>query len=323
MLLQGRSDADGLIAPPGSGSHVEAALSVREIDAKLCAPGEPFEIKTIDVDGRSVRIWMHAPRSLGEILDRSRDLGGGRDFLVLGEERVTHEEHYRRAARLASALVDDFGVEKGDRVAIAMRNIPEWSVSFFAAALAGAVAVPLNAFWNGAELAFALDDCGAKVLVADGERFERVLHETATLDEMVLVGTRLDDRKTAAALPAGIVALEALLDRPANPPAVDVEPDDPATIFYTSGTTSHPKGVLGTHRNHLRQRHQPAVRGRTRGDAGRRAGRSDPAGPASGPRPGPPVPCHRLPLQPRRAGVDGRHRCAHAEVGPGGRARPH
>ncbi len=130
-----------------------------------------------------------------------------------------------------------------------MRNLPEWSVVFFAAALAGAVAVPLNAFWNGDELRFALDDCEAKVLVADGERFERLGVQGEALEGVALVGTRLDDRKTTAPLPAGIVPLAALLDRPAVRPFVAVEPDDLATIFYTSGTTSHPKGVLGTHRN--------------------------------------------------------------------------
>jgi acyl-CoA synthetase (AMP-forming)/AMP-acid ligase II len=228
---------------------VEASLSVRGVDARLTAPGAPFEIETIEVAGRPTRMWKHAPRSLGDILERSRELGSSRNFLVLGDERLTHQQHYDRAVSLAAALVDDFGVEKGDRVAIAMRNVPEWSVAFFAVALAGAIAVPLNAFWNGAELAFALEDCGATLLVADGERFERLGGEGATLDEVRLVGTRLDDRKSTVTLPAGIVPLEELLGGPAAPPAVVVEPEDPVTIFYTSGTTNHPKGVVGTHRN--------------------------------------------------------------------------
>ena len=63
---------------------------------------------------------------------------------------------------LATRLVDDLGVAKGDRVAIAMRNYPEWSVAFFAATMVGAVAAPLNAFWNGSELAFGVTDCGAE-----------------------------------------------------------------------------------------------------------------------------------------------------------------
>jgi long-chain acyl-CoA synthetase len=92
-------------------------------------------------------------------------------------------------------------------------------------------------------------EAAPSVREVDEKRYERVVDQTAALDEIILVGTRLDDRKTAAALPAGIVPLDALLDRPGSRPAVAVQPDDPATIFYTSGTASHPKGVLGTHRN--------------------------------------------------------------------------
>ncbi len=223
--------------------------SVQAVDALLCSPGAPFELETIEVDGRPTRTWKHAPQSLGDILDRSRDLGGSRDFLVLGDERVTHDQHHGRAVRLAAALVEEFGVEQGDRVAIAMRNLPEWSVAFFATALAGAIAVPLNAFWNGAELAFGLEDCEPKVLVADGERFERLRDQFAALKGIALVGTRLDDRKSPEPFPAGIVPFDSLLDRPARRPDVVIHPDDSATLFYTSGTTSRPKGVLGTHRN--------------------------------------------------------------------------
>ena len=137
----------------------------------------------------------------------------------------------------------------GDRVAIAMRNYPEWSIAFFAATIAGAVAVPLNAFWNGAELAFGVQDSGATVLVVDGERLERLVPHLADLDGVQVVGTRLDDRKERGALPE-TVDLATLTDGAiAEAPAVDLEPDDLATIFYTSGTTGHPKGVLGTHRN--------------------------------------------------------------------------
>jgi len=222
---------------------------VQEIDELLCSPGERFEMEVVDIRGRPTRVWKHAPRSLGDLLDRGTALGGERDFLVLDGERLSHREHRDRALRLADALVDEFGVRPGDRVAIAMRNVPEWSIAFFAAAYAGAIAVALNAFWNGAELAFGMEDATPKVLIADGERVERLLDHTDALERVALVGTHLDDRKTDTPLPDRIVEFEALLDRPARRPDVDVEPDDLATILYTSGTTSHPKGVLGTHRN--------------------------------------------------------------------------
>lgn len=224
--------------------------SVRDIDARLTAAGELFEIETVNVNGLPVRTWKNAPRNLAEVLDRGRQAGGDRDFIVLGEERVTHAEHYDLVCRLADALVSEFGVEKGDRVAIAMRNLPEWSVAFFAATIVGAIAVPLNAFWNGAELAFGLGDCEPKVLLADGERIERLVPHWEELADLTVIGTRLDDRKTSSPMPDGIRSYESVLGRgSAPPPPVDVAPDDLATIFYTSGTTSHPKGVLGTHRN--------------------------------------------------------------------------
>jgi acyl-CoA synthetase (AMP-forming)/AMP-acid ligase II len=106
---------------------------VREIDELLCVPGSRFEIETVDVRGRPTRVWKHAPRTLGDLLDVGAANAGERDFLVLEDERLSHGEHRDRALRLAMALVDDLGVRPGDRVAIAMRNVPEWSIAFFAA----------------------------------------------------------------------------------------------------------------------------------------------------------------------------------------------
>ena len=168
---------------------------------------------------------------------------------MLGDERLTHEAHRDQAHRLAVVLVEEFGVRKGDRVAIATRNLPEWSVVFFASVMAGAIATPLNAFWNGAELAFAIADAEPAVLIADGERFERLSGAADALHGTALIGTRLDDRKTDTPLPSGIIDLAELLEGRSTTPRVNIEPDDLATIFYTSGTTSRPKGVLGTHRN--------------------------------------------------------------------------
>jgi long-chain acyl-CoA synthetase len=226
-----------------------ASLSVREIDARLCVAGSHFEIDEVEIGGRRMRVWKNAPVTLADILERSRQLGGDRDYLVLDGERLTHAQHHERVLQLAAALVEDFGVEKGDRVAIAMRNLPEWSIAFFAAGLIGAIAVPINAFWNGPELVFALEDCDPRVLIADGERLERLRTETELLAKMRVIGTRLEDRKTSEPLPAGIERFDEVLKREARAPQVDVESDDLLSLFYTSGTTNHPKGVLGTHRH--------------------------------------------------------------------------
>ena len=228
---------------------MSSPTTVRQIDALLTAPGERFEMEPVTALGRTVRTWRHAPRTLGEILDRSREVGGDRALLVLGDERLSHVEHHDQVMRLAAALVDELDVQPGDRVAIATRNLPEWSIAFFAAVVVGAIAAPLNAFWNGAEMAFALDDCEPRVLVADGERLERLVGHEAALDGIAVVGTRLDDRKTTEPLPEPVIAWSSLLERAPLADTPTVDPDSLATMLYTSGTTSHPKGVLGTHRN--------------------------------------------------------------------------
>src|SRR5690606_40176346 len=101
-------------------------------------------------------------------------LHGDATFLVYEDDRLSFADHFARAAAFARFLADRCGVVKGDRVAIAMRNYPEWSVAFFGAAVAGAVVVPLNAWWTAAELEYGLADSGARVLVADAERAERL-----------------------------------------------------------------------------------------------------------------------------------------------------
>jgi acyl-CoA synthetase (AMP-forming)/AMP-acid ligase II len=221
-----------------------------EIAERLCAPGQFFEMETVEVSGIATRVWRHAPRCLPDVLKQGSSSGGDRDFIRLGDERLTHAEHYTQVTALATRLRDELGVAKGDCVAIAMRNLPEWSIAFFAATMIGAVAVPLNAMWKGAEMAFAITDCKASVLIADGERLERLAPHVAELPHVKIIGTRLDDRKGSGELPAGITSLAALTDGVrATRPEVDIAPDDHATIFYTSGTTGLPRGVLGTHRN--------------------------------------------------------------------------
>ena len=226
-----------------------SGVDVLAIDRVLTAPGERFEIDVVEIAGRATKVWRHAPNDLGALLDRGAALDPDRDLLVLRDERLSHREHRNRALQVARALVEDFGVRKGDRVAIAMRNVPEWSIAFFATAYAGAIAVAINGFWNGDELAFGIADCEPTVLFADGERLERLGTHDAVLEGVTVIGTRLDDRKSDVPLRRGIISFASLLTGPAERPAVAIAPDDPATILYTSGTTSHPKGVLGTHRN--------------------------------------------------------------------------
>ena len=125
------------------------------------------------IRGIPTRTWKHAPPSLRAVLEGSR-VHGATDFLVYEDDHLSFDGHFRAAATLAHRLVEDHGVRPGDRVAIAMRNFPEWSVAFWAAASVGAVVVPLNAWWTGPELEYGLADSGSVVLFCDAERGERL-----------------------------------------------------------------------------------------------------------------------------------------------------
>jgi acyl-CoA synthetase (AMP-forming)/AMP-acid ligase II len=213
------------------------SLTHAQVQAQLTAPGQLFEME--EIGGTGVRTWKHAPAHFRALLENSR-FHGDKVFLVYEDEHLTFEDHFRRAATLANRLVEEYGVGKGDRVAVAMRNYPEWVVSFSAVLAAGGIAVPLNAWWTEAELTYGVRDSGAKVLIADGERAARL----ASAGVPMIV--------TRGEAPAGARSFEDVLGEVAADvklPAVELSPDDPATIFYTSGTTGNPKGALGSHRN--------------------------------------------------------------------------
>ena len=224
--------------------------SLGEIEALLCAPGAPFEMEVLEIRGVPTRVWKNAPASLAALAAVGRSHGDV-TFLVYEDERVTFAAWHKAVAKLASEL-QRLGVTKGDRVALASRNLPEWPVVFFAVAVLGAICVPLNAWWTGPELSYGLSNSGAKVLVCDGERLARIEPHLAELPSLeTIIVSRL------AEAPAGVLRLEDLIGTShdwaslsdAGLPSAEIAPDDPATILYTSGTTGKPKGALGTHRN--------------------------------------------------------------------------
>ncbi|HCJ22739.1 MAG TPA: fatty acid--CoA ligase [Erythrobacter sp.] len=226
------------------------AMSRAECRDRLTAPGERFEMETIDIRGVPTRVWKHAPTNMRQVAMAART-HGDRLFAIYEDERVTYEAWFRAVARMAAELRER-GVAKGDRVALAMRNLPEWPVAFFAATTIGAICVPLNAWWTGPELAFGLANSGAKLLVCDAERWERIAPHRGELPDLEHALVSRSDAPLE-----GAEQLEDLLGTPkdyaalpsAELPQVDIDPEDEATIFYTSGTTGQPKGALGTHRN--------------------------------------------------------------------------
>jgi len=226
------------------------AVTLAQADALLCAPGAMFEMETREVYGRLVRVWKNGPKSLADVFQAAHAFGD-RTFLVHRDERISFDSFARAAMAFARLLVAR-GVQPGERVALAMRNLPEWPVAFYGAALAGAVVTPLNAWWSAGELDYVLRDSEAVAAVFDGKRYERMgerLSGSGCLRD-IFVCRRL------GAVAAGITDFENAIGRPAawgDLPAVGglprpIDPQDDATLFYTSGTTGEPKGALASHR---------------------------------------------------------------------------
>jgi long-chain acyl-CoA synthetase len=218
----------------------------QQIVAELTGPGGAFEIQDAAVVGVPMRVYTSAPVSLRAVFEATRAFGE-REFLIYEDERWTYAELYRRVRALAH-LLNERGIGKGDRIAIGMRNYPEWVLAFWACQSIGAVAVTLNAWWTGDELNYALEDSGARAAILDGERVERIVPYLDSLPLEVVLGVR-DAIGSEHAEPLDD-ALAPYLDR-VHLPAADIDPDDYSTIMYTSGTTGRPKGALATHRNHV------------------------------------------------------------------------
>jgi len=221
-------------------------MSIEETHRALTAPGGLFEVEEREIRGIHTRTWKNAPPTVRSLFELSRG-HGERSFLVYENDRMTFEEHYRAVVSLANVLVDRYEIRNGDRVAIAMRNFPEWPIVFWAAVSVGAVVVPLNAWWTGAELEYGLSNSGACLLFADAERADRLLPHLGKLDLRDAIAVR-SEREPESPLKR----FEEVIGRAepdASLPEVAIDPDDDATIFYTSGTSGKPKGALGTHRN--------------------------------------------------------------------------
>ena len=223
------------------------ALSLEQAHARLTAPGAAFETAEIMVRGARLRVWKHVPATAAQAFAQARAYGQ-REFLVYQSERITYEGFARASLKVASLLMTQ-GLKKGDRVALVMRNLPEWPVVFMGVLLAGAIVVPLNAWWSGTELAYGILDCGARFVFADAERLARLKDLPPSVEQLFVA--------RAANPPSGVTMLEDVIgasshwqDLPESPmPDVALAPEDDATIFYTSGTTGAPKGALGTHRS--------------------------------------------------------------------------
>lgn len=232
-----------------------AELSIEQATAQMTAAGQMFETQRTVVNGIEMTVWKHSPTNLRQILDMSRS-HASRDFLVYEGQRFSVDEHYRHASTVACRLVE-VGVAKGDRIAIASRNLPQWVMAFWGGVTTGAVVVPLNAWWTSEELQYGLRDSQTSILFLDEERLERIRPMLDSLPDLQRVVVFSEDPLRPARIGnphprvqiSGFDEFLGQVEGQATPPDIDIQPDDLATIFYTSGTTGHPKGALGTHRN--------------------------------------------------------------------------
>ncbi|WP_339680807.1 class I adenylate-forming enzyme family protein [uncultured Hyphomonas sp.] len=217
--------------------HYTELLKARE---ELTGPGGEFEIVEAEVLGNRLRVYKNAPPSVREVWLSTLQFAD-RDYLVYQDERWTYADAHREVAAAAAWLFDQ-GVKPGDRVAIAMRNYPEWMLLYWACVSTGIAVVGMNAWWTAEEMEYALKDSEPKVLFADSERLDRVLSIEGAADRMKIVGVRAPDA------PAPVIQWADVLAHGGDLPAVRVDPDADACIFYTSGTTGFPKGAQLTHR---------------------------------------------------------------------------
>ena len=208
---------------------------------ELTAPGQMFEVKTIEVRGAPMRSYALAPGSLRDIWLSTAGFAD-REYLIYQDERCTYSQAQEFTASIANWLSQQ-GVQPGDRVAIAMRNYPEWMLAYWAVVSMGAVVVGMNAWWVPHEMDFALKDSTPKVLICDKERLIRFEEIRNDFPDLVVTAVRLTEEA-----PANVVDWVEVINTEAVMPEVAIDPDDDACVFYTSGTTGTPKGAQLTHR---------------------------------------------------------------------------
>jgi len=207
----------------------------------IAATEEIYELEEREIRGVTYRTFKNGPKSLRDVHEMCLQHGDA-DFLVYDDERYSFNDVHGLTLKLAGMLVDVYGVKQGDKVALLMRNVPEYPVLFLALASIGAVTVFLNSWWTTAELEYGFGDCDVKLAFVDEPRstsmepfadrlgIKRVVVRTSETEKIPAFWDMLAQRSDAGL------------------PAVTIDPDDDLAVMYTSGSAGYPKGVVLTHR---------------------------------------------------------------------------
>lgn len=209
--------------------------------ATLTAKGAPWELTSKHINNIEYRYYVNAPKTLPELFSPGREHGDS-PFVVYEGDTLSFNEFFKRADALSQALLSDDKFNQGDCVAIAMRNYPEWMIAFVAITQAGGIVVPLNSWWQKQELEYALNDSQANTVFCDEQRFEHIasycqknaLNAIVARSSTPLPETAVDFYQYAA-------------NHQPTKPDITLQPDSPAMIMYTSGTTGKPKGAFSSH----------------------------------------------------------------------------
>ena len=220
--------------------HINGVLDV------LSAEGSPLETTEIEARGHTFTGYKFAPPQVRQLW-MSVKAEDDAEFLVYEDERTTYGQARQRVLEVANALIDDFGVQPGDSVGLALRNYPEWVLGWWAIQMAGATAVEMNSFWNAKELSYGVTDSGSSVMIVDQKRHDHLVSEAEAISaegiDLRMIVVRGDGD-----LSNGSVAWSDVTGA-ATVPEIEVGPDDRAVMVYTSGTTAFPKGVVHSQLN--------------------------------------------------------------------------